>query len=192
MNGQYLARAVPLGVVAEPVERLASLFDAHYDRLYRLARRLTPTADDALDLVQETFLKAARSPNSIPGGAPDEEAWLVRVLVNIRRDQWRKRSVRKRHDETESRRLADSGRNHEAALIARTAVWQALNIVPPRRRAIVVMHELEGLAVPEIASLLGITAITVRWHLSVGRRELSRALKTCIGDPNEGDTHERY
>jgi RNA polymerase sigma factor (sigma-70 family) len=71
-------------------ERLSTLFESHSHRLYRLARRMAPSADDALDLVQETFLKAARSPKSIPRGWSDEEAWLVRVLINIRRDQWRK------------------------------------------------------------------------------------------------------
>ncbi len=77
-------------------DRLAALFDAHHQRLYRLARRLVPTTDDALDLVQETFLRAARTPTSIPAGIGDEQAWLVRVLVNIRRDQWRKARVRNR------------------------------------------------------------------------------------------------
>jgi DNA-directed RNA polymerase specialized sigma24 family protein len=43
------------------------------------------------------------------------------------------------------------------------------------------MHELEGLAIPAIAALLGISAITIRWHLSVGRRELSVALKDYPG-----------
>jgi len=51
-----------------------------------------------------------------------------------------------------------------------------LDKLTPRRRAIVVMHELEGLAIPAIASLLGISAITVRWHLSLGRRDLARDL----------------
>jgi RNA polymerase sigma factor (sigma-70 family) len=72
-------------------------------------------------------------------------------------------------------------------LIARTAVWQALDILPPRRRAIIVMYELEGLAIPAIASLLGISAITVRWHLSKGRRELAGALKAYLGDHNDKD-----
>ena len=92
-----MAQAFPVVVADDPIDRLASLFDVHYERLYRLARRLTPSADDALDLVQETFLKAARFPKSIPVGATNEEAWLVRVLINIRRDQWRKTSVRDRH-----------------------------------------------------------------------------------------------
>src|SRR6266404_3462397 len=98
MSVEYVARVLPVIGVGDPVERLASLFDDHYDRLYRLARRLAPSIDDALDLVQETFLKAARFPKSIPIGAANEEAWLVRVLINIRRDQWRKKSVRDHHD----------------------------------------------------------------------------------------------
>src|SRR5580704_1538975 len=119
MNGENIARALPVVVAGNPVERLESLFDVHYDRLYRLARRLTASTDDALDLVQETFLKAARFPKSIPVGTTNEEAWLVRVLVNIRRDQWRKKSVRDRHDKTSFRDsdLASGGRSPEAALI---------------------------------------------------------------------------
>ena len=67
-----------------PRERLASLFDAHGDRLYRLARRLTGSADEARDLVQDTFFKAARSLTAVPAGTAEKEAaWLVRVLVNI-------------------------------------------------------------------------------------------------------------
>jgi len=182
-----MASALPVAVVGGPVERLASLFDVHHDRLYRLARRLAPSTDDALDLVQETFLKAARFPTSIPVGAANEEAWLVRVLINIRRDQWRKVSVRDRHNPATfwGSPLRNGSRDLEAALIAKTAVWQALNVLPPRRRAVVVMYELEGLAIPAIASLLGISIITVRWHLSMGRRDLRGALKALLGDTNE-------
>jgi len=180
-----MARALPAVLAGNPAERLASLFDVHHGRLYRFARRLTPSADDALDLVQEAFLRAARSPKSIPAGAGNEEAWLVRVLINIRRDQWRKTSVRDRHAASAGSSLAVSGRDPEAALIAKTAVWQALGVLPPRRRAIIVMYELEGLAIPAIAALLGISIITVRWHLSMGRRDLIGVLKRHMGDTNE-------
>ena len=187
MNRQCVVPALPIAADSGPVERLAALFDAHYNRLYRLARRLAPSADDALDLVQETFLRAARHPKSIPAGATKEEAWLVRVLINIRRDQWRKESVRGRYHETGSRgsRQEPGGKDPEAGMIARAAVWQALDVLPPRRRAIIVMHELEELPVSNIASLLGISAITVRWHLSQGRRDLARALKTSGGTNHE-------
>jgi len=181
-----MAPALPAVAVGDPMERLTSLFDVHHARLYRLARRLAPSIDDALDLVQETFLKAARFPKSIPVGVSNEEAWLVRVLINIRRDQWRKISIRDSHNKAVfgGSQLV-SGQDPEAALIARTAIWQALDLLPPRRRAIVVMYELEGLAIPAIASLLGISAVTVRWHLSRGRRELGGALSALLGDQNE-------
>ena len=176
-----MARALPVAVPIDATERASTLFDAHYDRLYRLARRLAPSADDALDLVQETFLRAARSPASVPHGLTSEEAWLVRVLINIRRDQWRKEAVRQRHDTEAGPRPEVTG-HPEAALMARATVWRALDGLTPRRRAIVVMRELEGLTISAIASLLGITAITVRWHLSVGRRELTRILKPQPGE----------
>jgi RNA polymerase sigma-70 factor (ECF subfamily) len=187
MNGKYMADAVPVVLADDAVERLAGLFDLHHDRLYRLARRMAPNIDDALDLVQETFLKAARSPKSIPVGTANEEAWLVRVLINIRRDQWRRISVRDRHDKAlpGGSDLASGDRGLEAALIAKRTVWQALDLLAPRRRAVMVMHELEGLAIPAIAALLGISAITVRWHLSVGRRDLARELQAYMGDAHE-------
>ena len=170
-----MSDALPAVAVADQVERLKNLFDAHYVRLYRLARRLAPTADDALDLVQETFLRASRFPKSIPFGVANEEAWLVRVLINIRRDQWRQTSTRDRLAKVAlvGNLFASGDGDLEAALIARTAVWQALDMLPPRRRAVIVMYELEGLALPAIAALLGISEITVRWHLSRGRRDLT-------------------
>ncbi len=187
MNGNPIVQSLWVAMPDNPVERLASLFDMHYSRLYRLARRLSPSTDDALDLVQETFLRAARSAKSIPTGTGREEAWLVRVLVNIRRDQWRKLSVRARFSEIErrNRHVAAAGSDSEASLIARTMVWQAVERLPPRRRAIVIMSALEGLPVHEIASLLGIRAVTVRWHLAMGKRDLNLALKAYRGDVNE-------
>lgn len=82
MDGQAISRLV---AVDEPPEdaaaRVGALFDFHHERLFKLARRLSGCTEDAHDLVQETFLRAARSPRSIPTGAPNEEAWLVRVLM---------------------------------------------------------------------------------------------------------------
>ena len=187
MSIQSATQAIPATWAGSPAERLASLFDLHYDRLYRLARRIAPSTDDALDLLQETFLRAARSPSSIPYGAANEEAWLVRVLINIRRDQWRKASVRNHHKQAEfAGHLATGNRSDpEAALIAKSTVWQALDVLPPRRRAIVVMAELEGLSISAIAALIGISKITVRWHLSMGRRDLAMVLKAQMGETNE-------
>ena len=163
-------------------ERLAALFDAHEDRLYGLARRLSASADAAGDLVQETFLRAAKSWTSVPAGHSKEEAWLVRVLVNIRRDEWRRAAVRRRSAEELRSNGVAAGSNAETALIAKRAVWSALDTLHPRRRAIVIMCELEGKSPPEIASILGVSSVTVRWHLSMARRELKRALGSYLGE----------
>ena len=181
MSGSPVATAIPVGMNAAPAasDRLGTLFDTHQRRLYRLARRLVSNADDARDLVQETFLRAARSPNAVPAGVKDEEAWLVRVLVNVCHDQWRKTAVRRNAGVDE---LVASSPHPESALVAKRAIWQALDRLRPRRRAVVVMHEIEGMPSTDIASLLGISRVTVRWHLSRGRRELARVLKSQIGD----------
>ena len=173
MSEQPLVGALPrAALAADSADRLAALFDVHSDRLYRLARRLTANADDARDLVQDTFLRAASKVKSVPRGVMDEEAWLVRVMVNLRRDYWRKAAVRSRHSDAVRQISSDT----ESELIARTTVWRALDLLPPRRRAVVIMYELEGLTIPAIASVLGITQITTRWHLSKGRRDLARIL----------------
>jgi RNA polymerase sigma factor (sigma-70 family) len=178
MTGQAITMAAAGGALRRDArERLEALFDTHHQRLYRLARRLTRNAEDARDLVQETFLRAARAPQSVPDGMPGEEAWLVRVLINMCRDRWRKSSVRKRSAHHQPHALA-AGSSPEAAVMARAMIERALEWLPPRRRAIVVMYEMEGVAIPAIAALLGVAPVTVRWHLSRGRRELARALGT--------------
>jgi RNA polymerase sigma-70 factor (ECF subfamily) len=174
--------AVVLPAEAASDDRLAILFDAHEDRLYRLARRLCASADDAHDLVQDTFVKAAKALNSVPAGLAKEEAWLVRVLINLCRDQWRRRAVRKRAASALRATVTIHPSNLESSLITKRAVWAALDLLQPRRRAIVVLHELEGMDASAIATLLGISGMTVRWHLSMARRDLKRLLRPHMGD----------
>ena len=180
MNMTMIARTVALTRSLETArmdqaQRLEELFDRHYQRLYRLARRLSATHDDARDLVQETYLRAAQKPTSVPAGMSSEEAWLVRVLINLCRDRWRQQAVRRRPMPAEytAPTTTPSG---EAALIARATIWRALESLAPKRRAILVMCELEGLPIPSIAHTLGVNVVTVRWHLARGRRELARII----------------
>jgi RNA polymerase sigma-70 factor (ECF subfamily) len=176
MTGQAIAMPAAVDRPHEdPAARVGALFDAHHQRVFSLARRLSRSAEDARDLVQETFLRAARSPQSIPEGASREEAWLVRVLINVCRDGWRQSAVRRRAREHGH---VDAGEpvNPEPGLLARSMVRQALQALPPRRRAILILYELEDAPIPAIAKLLGVTPVTVRWHLSIGRREMARAL----------------
>ena len=66
----------------------------------------------------------------------------------------------------------------EEALVARATVQTALSRLSPRRRAVTVLHEIDGMPVREVARLLGITEVTVRWHLLAARRELAGLLLT--------------
>ncbi len=158
-----------------PTDRLARLFDAHHERLFRLARRLSSDSEEARDLVQEAFLRAARSPGAVPEGDQPGEAWLVRTLVNLCRDRYRRLAVRERASE-ELAREAHRGGDPEEAAVARATVQAALGRLSPRRRAVVVLHELDGLPVRDVARLLGVAEVTVRWHLLAARRELAKML----------------
>jgi len=169
-------RIAPVGACGDEHARIAALFDAHYRRLYTLARRLSNNVDEARDLVQETFLRVATAASRVPHGSSHEEAWLVRILVNLCRDRWRRSATRRSYVERHPPAVADT-RNAETVLVAQSVVWQALAQLPPRRRAIVVMHELEDRSPVEIAHTLGVTAVTVRWHLSRGRRELAQIIR---------------
>jgi len=180
MNMTMIARTMALVSSSETLRmdharRLEELFDGHHQRLYRLARRLSATRDDARDLVQETYLRAAQKLASVPVGTSSEEAWLVRVLINLCRDRWRQRAVRDRVRASADTTPATTP-SGEAAAIARTTIWGALRLLSPRRRAVVIMCELEGLSVASVARTLGITAVTVRWHLAKGRRDLARVV----------------
>jgi RNA polymerase sigma factor (sigma-70 family) len=179
MTGQAIAMPAATDRASDDFSaRLGALFDAHHQRLYRLARRLSGSSEDARDVVQETFLRAARSPGSLPDGAPNEEAWLVRVLINICRDRWRRIAVQRNSARFREAEEGWQPADPEPSFIARTLVQQALALLPPRRRAILVMYELEGITIPSIAKMLGVSAVTVRWHLSIGRREMAKAVES--------------
>ena len=164
------------GNEASQTDRVAGLFDRHQERLYRLARRLSYDAEEAKDLVQDTFLRVARRPGSVPRHAEPEEAWLVRILVNLSRDRHRRAVVGQRA--RSSLRLGEEAdpSHPESALVARLTVRKALTCLPPRRRAIVVLHEMEGMPVSRIAEVMGTARVTVRWHLSQARKELANWL----------------
>ncbi|MFQ5743534.1 MAG: RNA polymerase sigma factor [Acidobacteriota bacterium] len=157
-------------------ERLAELFDAHQRYLYRLARRLSRDPEEAKDLPQETFLRAARRPDSIPVEERAARAWLVQVLVNLCRDRWRRLKVRRAAGPAPAWSQARPA-DPESAAQARATVAAALASLRPRTRAVVVLHEIEELALPEIARLLGISEVTVRWHLATGRSQARRYLR---------------
>lgn len=170
------------GKEASQTERVAELFDRHHERLYRLARRLSTDPEEAKDVVQDTFLRVTRRPGGVPRGVKPEEAWLVRILINLVRDRHRRAAVRDRVRSLQPPENAGDSRHPETATVARLTVQKALSCLSPRRRAIVVLHELEGMPVRRIAETLRTARVTVRWHLSQARRDLATRLAPALND----------
>lgn len=163
------------GSPAMTSQRIGDLFDQHHQRLYNLARRLSSDTEEARDLVQEAFLRAARRPGSLPAEDSKAEAWLVRVVVNLCRDRYRRLAVRRRPEVVHNLTHPEPA-SPESQAVARASVHTALARLKPRRRAVIVLRELEGLPVAEVARLLGMNPGTVRWHHSSGRKQLARFL----------------
>lgn len=153
-------------------ERLAQLFDRHQSRLYRFALRLSRNDEEAKDLVQDAFVRAARA--RVPEDDEAALSWLVRVVVNLARDQWRRRVVR----EAFQRFARVVSHDPTPALDAAATVRAALASLPPRQRAIVALHHFDGETVEAIAATLGIAQVTVRWHLAAARKRLLERIES--------------
>jgi RNA polymerase sigma-70 factor (ECF subfamily) len=150
----------------DAADRLGRLFDAHHRRLFGLACRMTGDREDARDLVQETFVRAAGA-RSLPEEGTGAEAWLVQVLVRLCRDRRRRQQVRERYAAAERAAEVESSANPPDL-----DLWRAVASLPVRQRAVIVLYEVEGHAVASVAVLLGVSPITVRWHLQAARRRL--------------------
>ncbi|MCK6210019.1 RNA polymerase sigma factor SigE [Georgenia sp. EYE_87] len=148
----------------------------HSPRVYRLAYRLTGNKADAEDLTQETFVRVFRSLHKYEPG--NFEGWLHRITTNLFLDQARRRT-RVRMDpigEATERLPAahDSGepeRGFEHAHLD-LDVQAALDALPPKYRAAVVLCDIEGLSYEEIAATLGIKMGTVRSRIHRARAML--------------------
>src|SRR5262245_33117249 len=125
-----LSAATPALASETPQERLARLFETRHQRLYRLALRLARDGEEARDLVQEAFLRVARRPQAVPPGEREGEALLVRVLVNLCRDRYRRQAVRER---IAAPAPPPTEADAERGVVARDAVRRALATLPPRR-----------------------------------------------------------
>lgn len=72
---------------------LARLFTNQQARLFRLARRLCTSHEEAKDLVQQTFVRVLASSSRLPADQDGQESWLVTTMVNLARDHGRRRAV---------------------------------------------------------------------------------------------------
>jgi RNA polymerase sigma-70 factor (ECF subfamily) len=152
------------------------LVRATYVDTYTLAHRLTGDADVARDVVQETYLRAYRGLARFRGDA-QFSTWLYRITANCASTHLGRRR-RHRHEELtddlpvhDLRPVADPhGRAEQAEL--RVRVQAALQGLPPRLRAVVVLRDVYDLPHEAIAAELGISVSAAKVRLHRARRKL--------------------
>jgi RNA polymerase sigma-70 factor (ECF subfamily) len=129
----------------------AQLYASFGRPCYGLALRLVGNRVQAEDLVQEVFLKLMQTIRSYRGDAPFG-AWLKRMTANAAIDQLRSR---KRFDDADPDAMFAQMAAIDASPAQAVDAWSLLHRLPPRARAVVVLHELEGYTHTEIAKLFG-------------------------------------
>jgi RNA polymerase sigma-70 factor (ECF subfamily) len=149
----------------------------HAPALYALVRRMVATASDAEDLLQEAFVQVFASLHTYRGEAP-LKSWLRRIAVRCAcRHHRRRRSVVELELVEDSPRLSHdpSGVLAGRALLRR--IDAALLRLRPKRRAIFVLHEVEGCGLAEAAAILGLSLTAAKKLVWRARKDLERVAR---------------
>lgn len=155
-------------------DALAVLMERHYRRIYRVALSYLRDPDEALDVVQETFVKAFQNAARWDARA-EVGSWLTRIGINQAIDRYRR--VRRRRQSEQpledgaadhDGRWSDGGPSPERQALGRelgARLAGALRGLPERQRAIVVLRHYDEMTLEEIADTLGVSLGTVKSSL---------------------------
>ncbi len=170
--------------ISYPVEKAepASLFTDYYARIHRHILSIVRDPAEADDLAQETFIRAYRSYGDLRDTGA-QTTWLYRIATNVCLDRWRQRSRRapmESEANPEELELADSDAISLQQAVERgemsSCVQRYLEGLPDSYRAVILMHDLNGVSGIEIAQDLGESLATVKIRLHRARRKLRAAL----------------
>lgn len=147
---------------------------------YALAFRLTGNEDDACDVVQESYLRAYRGIRRFRGESKFS-TWMYRITANCASSYLSKRS-RGRHEELDEgaividERLESDPEAMASGALERASLAVAVDSLPPRLRAVVVLRDIYDLAHEAIAEELGISETAAKVRLHRARRKLREQL----------------
>lgn len=156
------------------------LYERHADLVFRLALREIGDRDAALDVVQETFLRAARGLDGFRGDA-SFRTWIARIAVRRTRSWLRERRHR-RESPLESAPPRATGREAKASaesVARREMADRALAFIrtlPERQRQTVLLRTTEGLTYRQIAEIVGSTEGSCRVSYHYGMAKLREHL----------------
>jgi RNA polymerase sigma-70 factor, ECF subfamily len=146
-------------------------------RVFSLAWRLLGKPEDAQDASQEVFLRAFRYLHRFDRRRPFEP-WLMKMTVNVCHDLSRKRHAQPQGviDPDVLRAAGDPHRELHTEQ-QRTILYKALQELPEKERAAIVLRDIEGLSTAEVAEILGSSEATVRSQISSARLKIKKAVK---------------
>jgi len=165
-------------------DALGPLMERHHLRVYRIALSYLRDRDEALDAVQETFVKAYQAAARWDR-ASEVAPWLARIAVNHAIDRYRRGRRRLRTEtpldaEDYGERLPAPAPSPERRAMDREAgerIAQALRVLPDRQRAVVVLRLYEDMNLDEIARVLDMSLGTVKSSLHRALRRMRGSLQ---------------
>lgn len=152
----------------------------HHATVHTLARRLVGNQEDAHDVVQEAFLRAYKGLGGFRGDA-QFSTWMYRITANCAATQMG-RASKHRHDELDDDDgLVDERPEHDPELSADAASFrerldEAIQRLPPRLRAVVMLRDVYEMPHEAIAAELGITESAAKVRLHRARKKLKDAV----------------
>ncbi len=158
-----------------------ALYDAHVDRVYRLAYRLA--GDDALarEFTQDTFVRAFERLSSFRGEAK-LSTWMHAIATSVVLNGLRKvKRLRQRETDLDDA-TGLSGARREAEPDLKRRLARAIDDLPEGYRTVFVMHDVEGFTHEEIGDTLGIETGTSKAQLSRARARLRETLADFAGE----------
>ncbi len=166
-------------VAAGDLGALGVLYDRHSRDVWRVLARVMNGSADVEDVLHATFLKLPEVASSFDG-RPSCRNWLCGVAVRLalRRGRTLERFTRMLSRFARAQWVQPSADPESQNILGEdlAALQRALETLPPKKRAVVVLVELQGMAQEDVARVLGIPAATVRTRLFSARRVLREAL----------------
>jgi RNA polymerase sigma-70 factor (ECF subfamily) len=163
--------------IAGDVSAFEQIILRYERRVLSLAWRLLGRPEDAQDASQEVFLRAFRYLHRFDRRRPFEP-WLMKMTVNVCHDLGKKRQTWANVEIDPDDLRASGDPHHELhSEEQKKILYTALQALPEKERAAVVLRDLEGLSTAEVAEVLGSSEATVRSQISSARLKIRKAIK---------------
>lgn len=163
------------------------MVERYQRRVVGVALAIAHNQDDAIELAQETFVRAFENLSKFESRS-SFSTWLYRIAANLaidfRRREGRHIVLRGEEAEGEMRRLPSAQGDSYGALRRSELserIRQGLDQLTPEHRAVVLLREVEGLSYDEISDTLNIPRGTVMSRLHYARNRLRGMLKDVVG-----------